>query len=328
MMLISKEFSDKEINIIFNILNNIFLKVNSRIESLYIIHGGMMNKKIKVLAIFNIISYIVMGMLSYIINNNLSSRLDNKFKFVIGSIPLLLITCTSFIIADDRFKELKIVKKEAIVDWVVRIVAFGIALIHTNSYNIKALILVALVINIIIEYRMNRKLINTKQELVKEEVLVSLEERKNLKNFVMAVNAGMLSILIFSGGALSVPITKNMEGTTKSWFIPVIVSILVFRWFIKTTYKNYSGYYLDKEEGKRAFKKDIIFASIGYLICLIFSFVNMDQQWYSLITIIGILFTFPLIETMRKMSLRLKVIKDSLDKDTFNYFLVEYKEVE
>lgn len=285
-----------------------------------------MNKKIKILAIFNMISYVVMGVLTYIMIAGLASHLDNKFKFILGNMPLVLIAGTSFIIVNDRFKELRIVKKEAIVDWVVRIIAFGITFINTDKHYIKTLILMALVINIIIEYRMNKKLVNTTQEFIKEEVIVSYEERKNIKNFVMAINSGLFSIFAFIGGALSVPTTKNMEGTTKLWFIPVIVSVLVFRWFIKTTHKNYKIYYLNKEEGKLVFKKDTIFVSIGYLICLIFSFIDMGQEWYSITTFIGILFMLPTIGTLRKMSLRLKVIRENLDRNTFNYFLIEDEE--
>jgi hypothetical protein len=281
-----------------------------------------MNKKIKILAILNIISYVVMGLLTYITITDLVSYLDNGFKFVLGNMPLVLIVCTSFILVTDTFKELKIIKKEAIVDWGVRIAAFGITLINTDKHYIKFLILVALVINIIIEYKINKKLMSTHQEFVKEELVLSDEEKKNLRNFTLAINSGMFSIFVFSGGALSLPTIKNMEGTTILWFVPVIISLLVFSWFIKTTQKNYEAYFLDKEEGKRIFKRDIIFASIGYLICLILSFVPMTQELYSLVTFIGILFMLPYIETMRRKSLRLRTIRGSLDRKVFNSLLL------
>lgn len=281
-----------------------------------------MNKKIKILAILNIISYVVMGLLTYIRITDLVSYLDNGFKFVLGNMPLVLIAGTSFILVTDIFKEFKIIKKEAIVDWVVRIAAFGITLMNMDKHYMKFLVLIALVINIVIEYKMNKKLINTHQEFVKEELVLSDEEKKNLRNFTLAINSGMFSIFAFSGGALSLPITKNMEGTTKLWFVPIIISLLVFRWFIKTTHKNYEAYFLDKEEGKRIFKRDIIFASIGYLIWLILFFVPMTQELYSLVTFIGILFMLPYIETMRKKSLRLRAIRGSLDREVFNSLLL------
>lgn len=281
-----------------------------------------MNKKIKILAILNIFSYVVMGLLTYITITDLANYLDNGFKFVLGNMPLVLIVCTSFILATDTFKELKIIKKEAIVDWVVRIAAFGSTLINTDKHYMKFLILIALVVNIIIEYKMNKKLMNTHQEFVKEELVLSDEEKKNLRNFTLAINSGMFSIFVFSGGALSLPITKNMEGTTKLSFVPVIISLLVFRWFIKIAHKNYEAYFLDKEEGKRIFKRDIICASIGYLICLILSFVPMTQELYSLVTFIGILFMLPYIETMRRKSLRLRAIRGSLDREVFNSLLL------
>lgn len=281
-----------------------------------------MNKKIKILAILNIISYVVMGLLTYITITDLGRYLGNEFKFVLGNMPLVLIVCTSFILVTDTFKELKIIKMEAIVDWVVRIAAFGITLINTDKYYIKFLILVSLVINIVIEYKMNKKLINTHQEFVKDELVLSDEEKKNFRNFALAINSGMFSIFVFVGGALFLPITKNMEGTTKLSFVPVVVSLLVFRWFIKTAHKNYGAYFLDKEKGKSIFKRDIIFVSIGYLICLILSFVPMTQELYSLVTFIGILFMLPYIETMRRKSLRLRVIRGSLDREVFNSLLL------
>lgn len=153
-----------------------------------------MNKKIKILAILNIISYVVMGLLTYITITDLANYLDNGFKFVLGNMHLVLIAGTSFILVTDIFKELKIIKKEAIVDWVVRIAAFGITMMNTDKHYIKFLILVALVINITIEYRMNKKLMNTHQEFVKEELVLSDEEKKNIRDFALAINSGMFSI--------------------------------------------------------------------------------------------------------------------------------------
>ncbi|WP_315110166.1 hypothetical protein [Clostridium intestinale] len=153
-----------------------------------------MNKKIKILAILNIISYVVMGLLTYITITDLANYLDNGFKFVLGNMPLVLIVYTSFIFVTDTFKELKIIKKEAIVDWVVRIAAFGITLINTDKHYMKFLILIALVFNIIIEYKMNKKLMNTHQEFIKEELILSDEEKKNLRNLTLAINSGMFSI--------------------------------------------------------------------------------------------------------------------------------------
>lgn len=48
----------------------------------------------------------------------------------------------------------------------------------------------------------------------------------------------------------------------------------------------------------------------------------MTQELYSLVTFIGILLMLPYIETMRRKSLRLRAIRDSLDREVFNSLLL------
>lgn len=287
-----------------------------------------MNKKLKILVVLNCISYIVMEFIAYAIRNDI--KLDNKIKFIVGSIPWLLIMSTSFILAGDRNNEFQSVKREAILDWLTRIIAFGVVFNYSKQFNniflVFIFIIATFIANTVIEYRINKKIMNARDRITKEmNVEITYEEKCNLRAMVKAINLGMFSIIVFSGAALSVPITKNMEGTTM-WYIPIIISIVVFIWFIKTTYNNYFAFYLDKKYVKKVFSRDIVFASIGYGICLISSFLHFENSAFAYVTIVGILFLLPTIGTVRKMSLRLKVIKNNLDRDTFRYFLTKTEE--
>lgn len=140
---------------------------------------------------------------------------------------------------------------------------------------------------------------------------------------VKSVNSSMFSYFIFVGGSLSIATTMNMEGTEERTFVPVIFSIVAAIWFIKKNYENYMGFYLDKEYAKKIFFKNSMFALAGYLISLILSFVNMRIELYDYVIFIGLAFSAPAINTMTKMFLRLKEIRDSIGKEDYNYFILK-----
>lgn len=290
-----------------------------------------MNKKIKVLSKLNFISYLFMVILATILTNDLFTKLNNITKFIIGIIPYILIMCTSFILASDRFVEFKSIKIEAIIDWVIRIIAFGVIINYSKHFSNVFLPLIfivfACILNIIIEYRINKKLMNVKEERVNDDKIeITYEEKCNLKSIVKAVNSGMSLILIFGAVSLSVPVIVNMEGTLATMrYISVILSIVVFILFTITSYYNYTDFYLDKEKAKKLYARDIIVASIGYIVCLISAFIKMNHEVYSYISFTGILFLLPMINTIRKMSRRLTEIRNSIDKETFRNFYMKKK---
>ena len=180
-----------------------------------------------------------------------------------------------------------------------------------------------MIINFSIEIIMNKKMKDfyIDMDKNKKDNNISYEEKCNLGNMVKATNLAMVSFIVFCGFSISIPILKNVEGTEKRGYIPVIVSIIVAMWFIKMTYSNYIKFYLDKRYGKRIFIRNIICSILGYLICLALSFGNFTEYMYNYFFLIGIIFTIPTISTMRKMSLRLKEIRDSIGKDNYNYYI-------
>lgn len=284
-----------------------------------------MNIKIKILKILNLISYLLIGFIYAFIKYE---YISNLVKFSIVTLVLVLILLTSFILANDTYKELELIKREARIDWIIRVISFSVILFGamndlSNKYLIFMIISILKLIIISIEIIMNKKMKDfyIDMDKNKKDNNISYEEKCNLGNMVKATNLAMVSFIVFCGFSISIPILKNVEGTEKRGYIPVIVSIIVAMWFIKMTYSNYIKFYLDKRYGKRIFIRNIICSILGYLICLALSFGNFTEYMYNYFFLIGIIFTIPTISTMRKMSLRLKEIRDSIGKDNYNYYI-------
>lgn len=287
-----------------------------------------MNIKIKILSILNLISYLLIGFIYVLVSYE---YISNLVKLIIGTLILVLILLTSFVLADDMYKELVLIKSEARVDWISRVIAFSIILIGSmnnlaNKYLILISILILMIINFSMEYNMNKKLKSSYKRIDKSKKdTISYEEKCNLGNMIKATNLAMISFIIFCGFSISIPILKNMEGTEKRSYIPVIVSIVIAIWFIKISYSNYMKFYLDKSYGKKIFIRNGVCSILGYIICLALSFGNFRKEMYDYFFFIGIIFTIPTIITMRKMSLRLKEIRDSIGKDNYNYYIINKK---
>lgn len=287
-----------------------------------------MNIKIKILSILNLISYLLIGFIYVLVSYE---YISNLVKLIIGTLILALILLTSFVLADDMYKELVLIKSEARVDWIIRVIAFSIILIGAmnnlaNKYLILISILILMIINFSIEYNMNKKLKSSYKKIDKSKKdNISYEEKCNLGNMIKATNLAMVSFIIFCGFSISIPILKNMEGTEKRSYIPVILSIVIAIWFIKISYSNYMKFYLDKSYGKKIFIRNGICSILGYIICLALSFGKFRKEMYDYFFFIGIIFTIPTIITMRKMSLRLKEIRDSIGKDNYNYYIINKK---
>ena len=287
-----------------------------------------MNIKIKILSILNLISYLLIGFIYVLVSYE---YISNLVKLIIGTLILVLILLTSFVLADDMYKELVLIKSEARVYWISRVIAFSIILIGSmnnlaNKYLILISILILMIINFSMEYNMNKKLKSSYKKIDKSKKdNISYEEKCNLGNMIKATNLAMVSFIIFCGFSISIPILKNMEGTEKRSYIPVIVSIVIAIWFIKISYSNYMKFYLDKSYGKKIFIRNGICSILGYIICLALSFGKFRKEMYDYFFFIGIIFTIPTIITMRKMSLRLKEIRDSIGKDNYNYYIINKK---
>lgn len=154
-----------------------------------------MNSKIKILSILNFISYLLIGVIYVLLSYE---YISNWVKLIIGILILVLILLTSFILADDTYKDLVLIKREAIIDWISRVIAFSIILIGAmnnlvNKYLILIFILILMIINFKIEYNMNKKLKDSYQNIDKgKKDNISYDEKCNLGNMVKAANSAMV----------------------------------------------------------------------------------------------------------------------------------------
>lgn len=284
-----------------------------------------MNKKLKLLFRLNFVNYIAILLIYFLVKNGNFNNLNNMLKFILGSIPLVVIALASFILAHDSNEELKCIKNIAKVDFIIRFIAYIITLYEVKSFSnhwYLGFIAILFTSNCIIEYKMNIKLNNSEKTELNKKIQVSYEEKCNLNNMMKSVNLAMFSWFVFCMVCLNVSSLKNTVGAEESGMIPVIISIVVAGWFIKINYKNYIRFYLDKDNAKKIFIRDISLAIAGYLICLIASFIKFNYEIHMYIIIVGLIFVIPMINTIRKMSLRLKQIRKILGKEEYNQFIV------
>lgn len=287
-----------------------------------------MNKKIKLLFRLNFVSYVAIFLIYYLIKNGNFNDLNNISKFILVSIALLVISLTSFILADDANKELKCIKSIAKFDFGIRLIAYITTLYEVKSFSNNwhlGLIVILFIVNCIIEYKMNIKLNNIEKIELNKKIQVSYEEKCNLNNMMKSVNLAMFSWFVFCMICLNVSTLKNMVGAEESGIIPVIISIALAAWFVKINYKNYIRFYLDKGYAKKIFIRDISFAILGYFICLIVSFIKFGHEIHMYIIIVGLIFIMPMINTIRNMSLRLNQIRSAIGKEEYNEFIIKNK---
>lgn len=273
-----------------------------------------MNKRVKVLVIFNCISYLLILYLSY----NICINPCFKIKFVLNNLIILLMTSTSFILAYYILEDLKVVKKEIINDWIIRILIFTLIIEWSNYFNtfsiVIVFIIIGFIINITIEFIISKKLKNYNNILKQEtQIYISTKEKNDILNYAIAVNTSIISLFLFYALCLATPINKYIVGEERILSISIGFSLIVFLWFINKIYNNYMILYSNKIYAKTLFIKDGIYVTIGYNICLVSPFYKLNSNLYGYITLIGILFTLPMINTLRKNFFRLKLLKDNLD---------------
>lgn len=119
----------------------------------------------------NLISYLLIGYMYYIFRYEYIDNLSNLSKFTLVQSILLLILITSFALANDAFKELTLVKNEAKLDWIVRIIAFATVFIGiSKNLDEKNLILVVIIILMIINFTIEYYMIKKWEVIIKKNI--------------------------------------------------------------------------------------------------------------------------------------------------------------
>ncbi|MBU5591217.1 hypothetical protein KQI89_05520 [Clostridium sp. MSJ-4] len=289
-----------------------------------------MKRKIQMLVSLNITGYLYMIFLVFQIDNGKFNYYTNVYKFILGNIPYIFIVLTSFILANDRFTELKKVMLASYIDWIFRIVAFQSAIYYSDKYkNIQLSVIILslfFIINVLTELFIMKKLDRDKDKVsFSEKEEISYEDKCNLKHMVKAVNLGMIQYILFCALGLLVPINANMEGATL-WFIPVLLSIFIFLNFVNKMKEIYKGYCIYKEETKKIYVRDMTTAAIAYGICLIASFIKISQSTYNYVFLLGVLIMIQPFNNLRKVSLKISKVKKNLDIETIHYFMTRDEE--
>ncbi|SUY48069.1 Uncharacterised protein [Clostridium putrefaciens] len=275
-----------------------------------------MKRSVKIVMLINLINYVSNFAFSYAYSN----KLINSSMIALGIwalTPYLLATISSFILATDYREELKVFKKEAIADWIVRVIScvlvfqeFKFGFMSKEYIVQQAILVLLLLINIYLEFRMYNKAkayIYVKKEAKKNEV-ISEDEKQNIKNMGKAVFLGLISLIIVSAISMSVPSTTHMGAGKVSNIFAIIISTSTFLWFLHSSCEKCRLFYLDKSLAKRIFLRDGFYATIGFVICLLATFEVLGAYHliYNVSTFIGILFLYPTIRTNRKMAMHHK----------------------
>lgn len=280
--------------------------------------------------LINLINYVSNFAFSYAYSN----KLINSSMIALGIwalTPYLLATISSFILATDYREELKVFKKEAIADWIVRVIScvvvfqeFKFGFMSKEYIVQQAILVLLLLINIYLEFRMYSKAkayIYVKKEAKKNEI-ISEDEKQNIKNMGKAVFLGLISLIIVSAISMSVPSTTHIGAGKVSNIFAIIISTSTFLWFLHSSCEKCRLFYLDKALAKRTFLRDGFYATTGFVICLLATFEVLGDYHliYNVSTFIGILFLYPTIRTNRKMAMRYKKVVGILGENFELYY--------
>ncbi|KFN01417.1 putative membrane protein [Bacillus clarus] len=273
----------------------------------------------KILMVLNVLNYL----------NNFVFMYVNGFMVLEGPTamwfvsPLLFLTLTSFILATDYKIEYQIFKKEALFDYIIRVIAAVIAFFNYKfeffsfEYILRfTLVLLLFIASIVLEYGMLRKVKSNVGTIEKNtEDVVTEEEKQNIRKMGKAVRLGVTSFFLVTAGAMNVTVVANLH------MYYIAISIGVFIVFLRMNYTKVKLLYLDKNLKKRIYIRDSLYACLGFIFNVfiaigIFSFGEGEQ---TLGILIGCLSLYPTIRTNRKIALRHKHIVEVMG-DQFSYY--------
>lgn len=282
-----------------------------------------MEKSVKNLMLINIINYA----------NNFLFAYVNGFMTIKGTLamwavsPLLFLTLSSFILATDNKEEYKVFKKEAILDYVIRIVAYAVAFFNYKfeilsfEYIMRFIILILLfVVSMLLEYKMYQKAKRYVSNIQKNKMEhVSEAEKRNIRYMGRAGTLGVTSFFIVAAGAMNVTTFVNLH----NYYI--VIPIAVFIVFLHMNYAKVKLFYLDKEFGKRIFIRDTIYACLGFIfnIFIALKIFSFGEGGPTIGILLGILSLYPTIRTNRKMAIRYKEVAKVLGDDLAYYYTLK-----
>lgn len=282
-----------------------------------------MKKPIKILFILNIISYLNNFLFSNIHTYNPKLLNNNFLLYGFWCLsPYILTFITSFILSSDTNPEYEVFKKEALIDWFLRILSYFLVF---QEFNFKLLskehiyqqisLLSLFILSIFLEYRIYYKSKNC-VHIEKNIDVISEEEKINVGKIGQAVSTGMFSWILFIVISISVPSTSSQLEPSVN-IVTLIASAIAFLAYIYNDYNKCNLFYLDKPYGNKVFKKNAIYVSIGFLICFTSSLniIAISENYKNFISFIGLLLSMPSMLNTRKMALRYKMILAEINSE-------------
>ncbi|MEI4618310.1 hypothetical protein [Bacillus cereus] len=278
-----------------------------------------MEKSIKILIVLNLFNYL---------NNFIFIHVNSLIELEgLGAMwfvsPLLFLTLTSFILATDNKIEYSIFKKEALFDFLIRIVSAVIAFVNYKfelfslEYNLRVtLLMVLFLISILLEYRMLKKVRKGFEPFKKNiDDNISEEEKRNIRNMGKAVRLGVGSFYLVAAGAMNVTILVNLH------MYYIAISIGVFIVFLQMNYTKVKLLYLAKDLKRRIFIRDSLIACLGFIfnVFIAIGIISFGEGEQTLGILLGIFSLYPTIQTNRKIALRHKHIVEMVG-DRFPYY--------
>ncbi|AKR38951.1 hypothetical protein P4K49_29035 [Bacillus cereus] len=277
-----------------------------------------MKKSIEFLILITIFIYI----------NNFSFAYINGYKTLIGVSalwaisPFLFLTIASFILANDYKNDYSIVKKEARVDFALKVISCMVAFynykfeIGSMEYIMRFVILVILFIgNMILEYKMYKVAKNYVPKVSNEIKTITEKEKWNIKNYGRAATLGLGSFILVVVGGMNVVYIANINKFYS------LISICIFVIFLKMNYDKNNLFHRDKVVGKQIFLRDAFYASLGfgYNLVVAFDIIPSSEMVVNTALIIGVFFLYPTIVTNRKIALKQREVSKVIG-DNFDYY--------
>ncbi|PFR32599.1 MULTISPECIES: hypothetical protein [Bacillus cereus group] len=236
--------------------------------------------------------------------------------------PYLLLTVSSFILANDYKKEYSIVKKEARIGMALKILACIVAFfnykfeIGSLEYAMRFVILAILfIINITLEYRMY-KIAEGYVPKKSENEAVTEREKWSLKSYGKATTLGLSSFMLCALGGMNVVAIAQMNPYYS------FICVCIFIVFLKMNYDKTMLFFENKSLGKRIFVRDAFYATVGfgYNLVIALELISLNEIFVNTALIVGVCFLYPTITTNRKISLRYKAVSKVVGSNLAYYF--------
>ncbi|MPQ42967.1 hypothetical protein [Clostridium tarantellae] len=299
-----------------------------------------MKKEIRTTCLLNVINYInnlvLITYFSMYQNLNINNNIYVLKLGIVLSIwllsPLLLLFVTTYPLLNNENLYYKNLKRELIIDVCFKIISYIVLLSYTKTiflsdiYKLKVVVQIVLMFfSLIINFKIYKKVkyLECNSINIFEEDTVTEIEKRNIENIKKASYIGNTSFLSFIIFGLSLILFSTKEMNWQVDIIATVISSISFVKFINSIYKKSILIYSENNNRNKVFKKEIIYATISYSICIVVSMnlVRIENEIFRYITyLISILALYPIMKNNKNISIKYKKVKKSLVNELMAYY--------